>query len=46
MGVSKTLSFALKRAILPLPSLIGTICPPKISETELGQSQQQEIGLA
>ena len=43
-GVSKTLSFVLKRASLPLPSLICTISPPKISEPELGQSQQQEIG--
>ena len=29
---------------MPLPSLICTICQPKISEPELGQSQQQEIG--
>ena len=43
-GVSKTLYFVLKRASLSLPSLICTICPPKISEPELGQSQQQEIG--
>ena len=31
---------------MPLPSLICTICWPKISEPELGQSQYQEIGLA
>ena len=42
--VSKTLYFVLKRASLSLPSLICTICPPKVSEPELGQSQQQEIG--
>ena len=29
-----------------MPSLICTICWPKISEPELGQSQHQEIGLA
>ena len=45
-GVSKALLAVLKRASLPLPSLICTICPPKISEPELGQSQQQEIGSA
>ena len=45
-GVSKTLYFVLKRASLSLSSLICTICPPKVSEPELGQSQQQEIGLA
>ena len=42
--MSKTLYFVLKRASLSLPSLICTICPPKVSEPELGQSQQQEIG--
>ena len=45
-GVSKTLFAVKKRAVLPFPSLICTICPPKISEPELGHSQQQEIGLA
>ena len=44
--VSKTLYFMLKRASLSWSSLICTICPPKVSEPELGQSQQQEIGLA
>ena len=44
--VSKTLYFVLKRASLSLPSLICTIRPPKFSEPELGQSQQQEIGRA
>ena len=43
-GVSNALLAVLKRASLPLPSLIYTICPPKISEPEQGQSQQQEIG--
>ena len=45
-GVSKALLAMQKRASLPLPSLIYTICPPKISEPEQGQSQQQEIGSA
>ena len=44
--VGKTLYFVLKRASLSLPSLICTICQPKVSEPELGQSQQQEIGRA
>ena len=37
-GVSKTLFAVEKRASLPLPSLIYTICLPKISEPEQGQS--------
>ena len=45
-GVSKALLAVQKRASLPLPSLIYAICPPKISEPEQGQSQQQEIGSA
>ena len=44
-GVNETFSFVLKRGSLLLPSSIDTICPPKISEPELGQSQQHEIGL-
>ena len=36
-GVSKPLSFVLKRASLPLPSLIRTICAPRIIEPELEQ---------
>ena len=45
-GVSKTLFGILKRASLPLPSVICTICPLKISEPELVELQQQEVGLA
>ena len=44
--VSKTLPFVQKRASLSSPSLICTICAPRIIEPEIGQSQQQEIELA
>ena len=45
-GVSKALLAVYKKSYLALASLINTICPPKISEPEQGQSQQQEIGSA